>query len=565
MKYLFIFTIGPVQNFLAQARKIHDLYSGSRLLSYLIEIALKEINDTHEIIFPKYESFQDNNIDSKPNRIVAILNFENSEGIKKFANNLKKKILEEFKKLFTEITPKITFLENIEIVNQIESFLQIHWVALIYENENYMEVYKKAERDLGAIKNLLEFKALEQDGVKCSLCGERTAYIFNKNNKKPKTNKVITLDLDLVQDNEGLCSICTLKRFHFKTNNSFDSTSDIAILDTLNTLKRLSVTSKKYSDTRNYYLDDLPKELTHDKKQELLVIHEEAKKNGLKFTTYYAIINFDGDSIGKVLAGAYLKKNVKLEVFHKSFSQCLANFAKEVKAKTDNIYGRTIYAGGDDFMGFININYIFQALDFYKKTFEKEIISKLADDLTTSELSFSAGIVIAHYKEPLSQVIKQSRVMVEKAKTFIYSKDQTKLKASFSLAVLKNSGESLYSSFKLNNEIIESLEYLTFSFLKESLSDNFIGVLEMEFSNFFNIPEDMLILETERILKKSGNKNTNLSELLAKINNIFENSSNMQSSPFNFLYSLYICSFISRQMNKTTAKISEVEVINNNG
>jgi len=39
-KYLFLFTISPVQSFIAQARKTKDLYDGSKLLTDLIKVAI---------------------------------------------------------------------------------------------------------------------------------------------------------------------------------------------------------------------------------------------------------------------------------------------------------------------------------------------------------------------------------------------------------------------------------------------------------------------------------------------------------------------------------------------
>ena len=39
-KHLFLFTISPVQAFIAQARKAQDLYAGSRLLSDLVRFSI---------------------------------------------------------------------------------------------------------------------------------------------------------------------------------------------------------------------------------------------------------------------------------------------------------------------------------------------------------------------------------------------------------------------------------------------------------------------------------------------------------------------------------------------
>ncbi|MDO5411268.1 MAG: type III-B CRISPR-associated protein Cas10/Cmr2 [Lachnospiraceae bacterium] len=57
-KFLLLYTVGPVQSYIAQAVKLHDLYSGSRMLSKTIEIAMKKICDMepqNKIIFPYYK------------------------------------------------------------------------------------------------------------------------------------------------------------------------------------------------------------------------------------------------------------------------------------------------------------------------------------------------------------------------------------------------------------------------------------------------------------------------------------------------------------------------------
>ena len=63
-QHLFLFTIGPVQSFIAQARKTQDLYAGSRILSDLIEFALQKVGEEH-IIYPA------KTVPSKPNRFIA--------------------------------------------------------------------------------------------------------------------------------------------------------------------------------------------------------------------------------------------------------------------------------------------------------------------------------------------------------------------------------------------------------------------------------------------------------------------------------------------------------------
>lgn len=70
MKHLLLFTITPVQSFIAEARKVSDLAAGSQLLSQLISDAMqylidRNISSEDDIIFPS------RTIDSKPNRFLT--------------------------------------------------------------------------------------------------------------------------------------------------------------------------------------------------------------------------------------------------------------------------------------------------------------------------------------------------------------------------------------------------------------------------------------------------------------------------------------------------------------
>src|SRR5690625_3014372 len=74
--YVAVFTIGPVQSFIASARKTEDLWSGSYLLSHIIEQVIKKIEtDKQEtLIFPQIEQAQSikevSDVAAYPNRIT---------------------------------------------------------------------------------------------------------------------------------------------------------------------------------------------------------------------------------------------------------------------------------------------------------------------------------------------------------------------------------------------------------------------------------------------------------------------------------------------------------------
>ena len=50
-QYMLLFSLGPVQSFIAQARKTRDLWLGSYLLSVLMEAAMEHIK-RESLVFP---------------------------------------------------------------------------------------------------------------------------------------------------------------------------------------------------------------------------------------------------------------------------------------------------------------------------------------------------------------------------------------------------------------------------------------------------------------------------------------------------------------------------------
>lgn len=128
-------------------------------------------------------------------------------------------------------------------------------------------------------------------------------------------------------------------------------------------LKRehLNKGSKKYDAWDLYYEDNWTKKhfeengldlsaldksnLVIEKRDELLQL---IKDNSKTLAKYYAIVFFDADDMGKKLQAAESKED------YQRLSNRLANFAQKARKITDeNAWGRTVYAGGDDFVGFL--------------------------------------------------------------------------------------------------------------------------------------------------------------------------------------------------------------------
>ena len=177
-----LFTITPVQSFIATARKTSDLSSGSYLLSYLIykaiEVIMEELGPDHAIfpnlrcqplvdlwLYKKY--FKNTNIDIKafeawkdsfdsfcndnndelkeklsianfPNRFLAIVPYSR---VKDIGKKCEEKIEETIKEL---LNGHLNDLLNDEIKNtmifHITSYLKPYWVALPFYKDSYTDI-----------------------------------------------------------------------------------------------------------------------------------------------------------------------------------------------------------------------------------------------------------------------------------------------------------------------------------------------------------------------------------------------------------------------------------------
>jgi len=505
VKYLLLLTIGPVQSFIAEARKTQDLYAGSRLLSDLIDLAIDELPKGSEVVFPH------KNIRSKPNRFIAIVETEKP---KKVGKRIESKIRDKFKELAQKL-----FIQEFagkqkpaDFYKQIENFLEIYWIILPYK-DNYSAIYENIEQTLGAIKNIRTFNQIEQRGRKCSLCGKRSVLVYKKttNNKRP----AYTLDDALELKNfklirgEGLCAVGFVKRFY--KNLSFPSTAAIASMDWVSKIEDKELISYKSLfndfDEQLFYEENLTRKYLekygHFKGEEELkkakkILKDLYQKYGTP-KKYYAMIMLDGDDMGKWLSGESLENKIKLKEFHQGVSEKLGKYADEVNKIINKSNGQCVYAGGDDVMAFLNLESLFCVLKKLREKFPK--FENLGFK-TNDKSSASAGIVVAHYKTPLSEVLKWARKMEKEAK-------EKGNRDAFGIAVLKHSGEINKTVYKWKIkdkwtvDIMQSL-ILELKDDENGFSNKFIKVLQEEFNRIKQIEKDiMLKTELKRLLKRA--------------------------------------------------------------
>jgi CRISPR-associated protein Cmr2 len=185
--YLFLLTIGPVQDFIAAARRTRDLWAGSQLLSDLSRTAATSIandNDNKtDMIFPfsdkKQPNFREHDV---VNRIMAKVDEEN---IKEFGEKLEKAIRCKFHDLYREVLQKFpdSHFDRATAEKHLEDLLEINWAAVEFNGDNYKDAREQLEHVLAARKNTRDFEQTDwskEGKLRSSIDGQRESVIDEK-------------------------------------------------------------------------------------------------------------------------------------------------------------------------------------------------------------------------------------------------------------------------------------------------------------------------------------------------------------------------------------------------
>jgi CRISPR-associated protein Cmr2 len=440
-QYLWNISIGPVQDFIAAARRTRDLWFGSYLLSEITKnIAQKIIELKGDLIFPIISSDDLNKDVSISNVVLCILPTENPQETQKILIESAKirwrNICEEIEKILSkEPTFNKTLWDR-----QITDFLEIYIAWKQYEEKGYYsQIYGRLMQIFTARKSIRDFDwYLGADRhPKSSLDGSREAVMdltkINDLNLKNRIRPAMGEQLDAI----GL-----VKRLG-NQKTIFPSVSRIAlepwinyiiqnqtpeIKNHLDRIQQLLNQENSFSTkSGNYYLEFpfdgqifFKNNEEVDKKDEELfktVLDRVEKLKKMKINNsrigdpspYFTILQADGDKIGAALASIQSIEN------HKKFSQTLSDFSKNVRNLIETRYkGVCVYSGGDDILAFLPVhNFLDCAREIYNQFSQKMVLLK---NFLKPVPTLSVGISIGHYNEDLGDLLSYSRSAEYEAK-----------------------------------------------------------------------------------------------------------------------------------------------------
>jgi len=262
-KYLLNVSIGPVQEFIAEARKTRDLWAGSYLLSRVTFEAMKPIVDgfgDDAIIFPHvidsafYKVYRGDTVSTSdlqfstlPNNYIAIID-NSSININTLMNKVQEHINFYWNNLSQSVHSLIDSIVDSKFSGwndlwqeQIKDHFQVFWVAepITHDslNERYKDVYTGIQKLMEERKLTRTFNQWQgSSAFKCPQCGHREVMGPSGNIKEfwdtlSKNNKISFR----IKTGEKLCAICLVKRLVEEDNIlkglskiPFESTSDIS-------------------------------------------------------------------------------------------------------------------------------------------------------------------------------------------------------------------------------------------------------------------------------------------------------------------------------------------------
>jgi len=465
----------------------------------------------------------------------------------------------------------------------------------------YSLLLELTEKLLGArksIRNVLGENYYESRGEKCHLCGEFEVLDFD-------WEKLIKDNTGLLKKGEKLCGVCMTKRLFpeiikdklgLQTAIKFPSTSEMASIGEKRTLKTKDkqdfekIFNTFKSNLKNNYQFELPETISvpalkNDplykidgqylmeetyrpeyfereygiklKEDDFKEIIEFLKEKNISPSKYYAILQMDGDNMGKWLKGefnpkikdtihkkvvdaliSYSEEKDKKELeellcykhptspsIHQAFSRKLSQFALEKVRKIVEYhhYGKLIYAGGDDILAFLPIEEVLDCAYDLQEEFKK---------ILSPKASMSAGILIVHHKYPLYLALNEVR-NAEKMAKLTFGKD------AFCIRIISHSGEIRDSGGKW--ALISFLNDLICKFKNKHIPSGFPN----EFAEVYEKEgiEDTEILRTElkRIYLRKQVKDKEY------INEILKNFDSYEFDLKYFVNLLLISRFIARE------------------
>jgi CRISPR-associated protein Cmr2 len=462
-KHLLAISIGPVQEFIAAARRTSDLAAGSRLLADIARSVVQVLADVPActLIFPARRD------DNPPNKVLVEL----PDGVcpKEVAAHAKEAAKAELRKQWDAALQTLSdhsrtqkYDIDTELGNeQIDRLLEFYAAWNRSEGDDYQAQRKRTDELLAARKNLRDFAVPPSDRV-------APPNIHGKSPLDPAFECVLRSIPDTATGEKSEPGVLALRKTEY--------------LDAISIVKRVRGYEEREKVLSTRYFARL-----HTAPNSPLIYDWDDEDKIPEKYPYFAVLVADGDAVGDLLSR---KKSLGE---HQDFSRTLVQFAAFADQCVRKSNGQLVYAGGDDVLALLPVRTAISCA--------QEIACGYADTIRDGTLS--AGVAVVHYRQPLFLSLMAARDAERQAKAAGRNR--------LCLALHPRGGRPLFATYPWrdweNSGAWSCLATWTQAFDSQILTRGIayeIRGLAQEFgavrdSIGRSVPSDLLRLEAERI------------------------------------------------------------------
>ena len=488
-QYVLTLSIGPVQEFIASARRSRDLWSGSWLLSEMAKAAAKSLFEAGaQMVFPFVGEATKDRLEpcdrmddnfSVGNKIQVQVDAADDADVRDLVEQAKAAAQSRFETIARQALRELQAPQDLNVTlrneiwqMQLNDYLEIQAAWARITEKGYSDASQRAASGLAARKATRDFTSTGASNAwderfmlpKSSLDGARETVLLEKANGDADLSDVVRRKLGLSRSEQLDCA-GIVKRLG-GNSEQFTPVTRVAAdawlqglpenelsklcdayepLIALNLATRVKGNQDIYADfpfdAQLLYRNRLDAALSDNKNNADASEKLSNLKNALKPIwhkygepcSYWAMLLADGDRMGELLDRA------KTIGEHQAITEALSTFAESVPAKMRDFRAQCVYAGGDDVLGFVALDKAVDCADALRQAFSA-CLKKVSDVLKAEKTpTLSVGLAICHISTPLGNVRRLAKHAEKVAKGDNYSADQQRNGLGITLSVRSGS------------------------------------------------------------------------------------------------------------------------------
>ena len=488
-QYVLTLSIGPVQEFIASARRSRDLWSGSWLLSEMAKAAAKSLFEAGaQMVFPFVDEATKDRLEpcdrmddnfSVGNKIQVQVDAADDADVRDLVEQAKAAAQSRFETIARQALRELQAPQDLNVTlrneiwqMQLNDYLEIQATWARITEKGYSDASQRAASALTARKATRDFTPAHAADAwdkrfmlpKSSLDGARETVLLEKANGDADLSDVARRKLGLSRSEQLDCA-GIVKRLG-GNSEQFTPVTRVAAdawlqglpenelsnlcnayepLIELNLATRVKGNQGIYADfpfdAQLLYRNRLDAALSDNKNNADVSEKLSNLKNALKPIwhkygepcSYWAMLLADGDRMGELLDKA------KTIEEHQGITEALSTFAESVPAKMRDFRAQCVYAGGDDVLGFVALDKAVDCADALRQAFSGSL-KKVSDVLKAEKTpTLSVGLAICHISTPLGNVRRLAKRAEKVAKGDSYPANQQRNALGITLSVRSGS------------------------------------------------------------------------------------------------------------------------------